>query len=247
MYKTTLLLLFLFPYSIYSQSISGIVYHSQSTAERITVHNISQKITTYTDDKGVFNISAKINDTLRFESFLYKTKTLQIKAEHFKETIVVEVEKIVNQLEEVLLQETPKEKEFIAEEFNQNFKNQIKLDMKLHPEKYAPPASGNIDFIAIGKMIGKLFKKKRKHNIKLEPITYKEIDSLFQKDDFFNEDLLTKNLLITKEYKYLFFEYCEAKLISQNLLKPKNKFILLDTLIKFSNEFLEIINNYKKE
>ncbi|WP_347922043.1 hypothetical protein [Pontimicrobium sp. SW4] len=235
--------LFLCTVFTYSQNIKGIVYDNLSTVKGLTVTNTAQKVKTYSDDKGYFTISAKINDTLIFSSLFHQTKTLLVESHHFKDIIVIEVKKTINNLDEVLIKKEPEPKEFNEKEYTVTFKNQIKEDMKRRPYLYAPPPSGNIDFAAIGKLIGKLFKRKKNRKPQFTPLSYKSIDSLFNTDSFFNDKLLTEELKVPKEYKYLFFEYCDVKQINNDLLKDSNKFLLLDAFMKCSIEFLEFIKN----
>tara|TARA_R110002074_G_scaffold402240_1_gene605395 strand:+ start:3536 stop:4225 length:690 start_codon:yes stop_codon:yes gene_type:complete len=226
-----------------SQNIEGIVYDNLSTAKGLTVTNTTQKVKTYTDDKGYFTISANINDTLMFGSLFHQTKTLLIESHHFGDNIVVEVKKTVNNLDEVLIYTEPEAKEFNEKEYTTTFKNQIKEDMKRRPYLYGPPPRSNIDIAAIGKLIGKLFKRKKNIKPLFTPLSYKSIDSLFNTDRFFNDTLLTEELKIPKEYKYLFFEYCDVKQINKNFLKENSKFLLLDAFMKYSIEFSEFIKN----
>lgn len=236
-------LFFLLTIVVNSQNIKGVVYDNLSSIKGLAITNITQKIKTFTDDKGHFTIRAKINDTLEFNSLFHQTKTLLIQSHHFGEVIVIETKKIINDLDEVLINKEPEVKEFNQEEYTTSFKSQIAEDMKRRPYLYSPPPSGNIDFIAIGKLIGKLFKSKKKKKSPFEPLSYKTIDSLFSKDNFFNDKLLTKELKVQKKLKYLFFEFCEVKQINKGLLKGDNKFLLLDAFMTCSNEFSVFIKN----
>jgi len=236
-------LLFLWTVFAYSQSIKGIVYDNLSTAKRLTVTNTTQKVKTYTDDKGLFSIKAKVNDTLMFSSLFHQTKTLLAQSHHFEDIMVVEVKKIVNDLDEVLINKEPEPKEFSKEEYTATFRNQIKEDIKRRPYLYGAAPSGGVDFVAIGKLIGKLFKSKKNKKPQFTPLSYKSIDSLFNTNSFFNDKLLSNELKIPKKHKYLFFEFCDVKQINKDFLKDSNKFLLLDAFMKCSVEFLEFIKN----
>ena len=69
----------------------------------------------------------------------------------------------------------------------------------------------------------KLFKKNKYESPVYQPITYTQMDSLFNESSFFNKQLLTDNLKIPEGRKYLFFDYCDAKQISSEMLKEENK------------------------
>ncbi|WP_445736897.1 hypothetical protein [Mariniflexile sp.] len=75
--------------------------------------------------------------------------------------MVVELKKIVNNLDEVLLVGKAK-KTFNAENYTVDIGLQIKNDIKNNPHLYNTPPSGNIDFVKIASLIGKLFKKNNK-------------------------------------------------------------------------------------
>jgi hypothetical protein len=68
------------------------------------------------------------------------------------------------------------------------------------------------------------------------------LDELFKKSHFFNDALLKNTLKITSEYKYLFFDYCEGQNIKSDYLKKENEFLLLDSLVELSSEFLRYLN-----
>ena len=157
------------------------------------------------------------------------------------------IKKTVNKLDQVLLNSEPKLKTFNTETHNNNFKSQIAEDMKRHPYKYGIQPSSNIDFVKLVSLIGKLFKKKELKDNAIIKVTYKEFDSLFSNNTFFNEKLLLTDLKIPPTYRSLFFDYCDAQHIDRKLLTKQNKFLLLDTLYNCSSEFLIILSDYKKD
>lgn len=247
------LLLFLFIITItftHSQSVKGIIYESETSAKRVLISNKTQNIRTYSDNEGFFTITAKVNDTLVFGSLFHENKSMILKLEHFQETMVIELNKVVNQLNEVLISNEPVSKEFEAKVYTTKVNNQIKEDIKRRPHLYAPPTSGNIDFITIAKLIGKLFKRKKpKHETSYldEKINYDDIKALFESDAYFNSDILHNELQIPEDYKYLFYEFCEAKALDKTLLENENNFLLLDAFMTSSKEFLQILEDHKKD
>lgn len=78
------------------------------------------------------------------------------------------------------------------------------------------------------------------------PINYKQIDSLFRKDELFNDSLLITTLNIPKDAKFLFFEFCEAKNISNLLIANNNRIQLLEELHQSSLEFNDILKAIKQ-
>lgn len=245
--KALTVLLLCLPITIYSQSINGKVYDDKGVLNGIKITNTSSNITVVSNNKGEFKIRAKASDSLVFHSLFHETHKLKLAKSHFEDILVIELKKIINQLDKVTLSNTPKAKPFTTESYQVNLKNQILEDMKKHPYKYGKQPSGNIDFLAIAKLLGKLFKRKRSNIPDIGPITYKQIDSLFKKDDLFNDSLLLTTLNISKDAKFLFFEYCEAKNISSLLIVNNNRLQLLEELHQSSLEFNEILEAIKQD
>ena len=145
-----------------AQQITGKVYDSKSVLKNIKISNITKQIAVYSDDEGIFKIKAELNDSLVFSSIFYKEQRLQITQYHLDNVFVVELKKTTNSLDEVVLTSSPKAKEFSEEKYQANFGEQLKNDMKNNPHLYGQPSSGNMDFVKIIGLIGKLFKKKNK-------------------------------------------------------------------------------------
>jgi len=162
MLKFKIFILFLLPLSMLSQQITGKIYDQETTVKGATIFNTSKSIITHTDEKGDFEIKASVNDTIIFYSLFHKQQTLKLVESHFNNTIVIELKKTINALEEVMVTNNPKEKEFIAKLHNENFNEQIKNDLKENTHLYRPaPSGGGFDFIKIASLIGKLFKSKK--------------------------------------------------------------------------------------
>lgn len=246
MKKASLLILLLLPVSIVAQTINGKVYDAETTVKGALIVNISQNIMTYTNDEGDFKIQAKVKDTL-YVSSLFHTKTLkEISEKDFSHTVIIEVKKTINELDAVLLRDE-REKKFDSIKMETQITNQIKEDIKRHPYKYGVQPKGGIDFVYIAKMIGRLFKKKKTEKEPIIPITYKEFDTLFKNDSFFNNVLLTFDLNIPKKYQPLFFDYCDAQEIDSKLLDKNKRMHLLEELVICSQEFQDIIAESKKD
>lgn len=246
MLKTTLLFFLLLPYFLFSQVVSGKIYDKDDTVKGAKITNKSKQTFTYSTTKGDFSIKASVNDTIIISSFFHIKQKLIVSNKHFNNAIVIELKKDVNNLSEVLLTQKNKTKKFNPKVYTLDLGLQIKNDIKNNPHLYKPMPSGNIDFVELSKLIGKLFKSKKTKAPLITATTYEQFDSLFSNDKFFNNKLLENNLNISKKHKGLFFDYCDAKKLNSNLLKKKNNFILLDSLVLFSQDFLKIIDNYNK-
>lgn len=235
----TLVFLFIFPFAVVSQTVSGKVYDSKSSVKNLSVFNLNQKSYTHTSNNGDFSIEASVNDTLLFSSLFYEPKTLIVKNNHLNTTIVIEVKTKVNRLNEINI--VNNSKKFNEEKYTVNLGNQLKNDMKNNPHLYKPAPSTNMDFIAIGKMIFSLFKKSKPEAELIQPINYKTFDSLFSEHSFFSKHLLENDFKIAPQHHPLFFDYCDAQQLDSKLLKPQNEIILLDSLTKYSISFNKLI------
>lgn len=246
MYRFKIFIFLFFPLTMISQHITGKVYDAETSVKGAKIFNKNANSITYTNETGSFKINALINDTLIFTSLFHKDKILRLTSSHFENVIVVELKKVINTLDEVLLANEVKDGVFNRQTYTSDFGLQIKNDIKNNPYKYKPLPSSNLDFIKISSLIGKLFKKKNKDT----PIiiaTYKSFDSLFKNDAFFNKELLTNQLQIQEAYKTLFFDYCDNKQMDNTLLKKENRVILLDSLFNCSKEFLDIVKNSERD
>lgn len=248
-YFTILILILCFPFIHNSQTLKGKVYDATGTVKNIKVYNETQKQLTITNKEGDFSIIAKVNDTLLFESLFYHPKAIILKDSHFEDIAVFELKKIVNELDEVEIMAEPEQPEFVLETYNVELQNMLKEDIKNNPHLYKPAdATYGVDFVALIGLVVKLLKKKDKYKAPIyQPITYTQMDSLFNKSSFFNKKLMTENLKIPKDKIYLFYDFCEAKYISSKLLKNENKMQLLEQLVLNSQLFLILLEQYGEE
>ncbi|WP_179319750.1 peptidase associated/transthyretin-like domain-containing protein [Winogradskyella helgolandensis] len=243
-----ILLIFLLslPFTLNAQILTGKVYNSKTTIENIKVFNDTQNRVTVTNKNGDFTINAAVNDTILFESLFYHPKAVILNESHFEGTAVFELKEILTELDEVEVKAAPEELVFVEETYNIELKNIIQEDIKNHPEKYKPAgATYGPDIFAIIGLVADLLKKKDKYIAPTyQPITYTQMDSLFSKSSFFNTQLITDNLKIPKDKKYLFFDFCEAKQMSSKLLKEENKMQFLEELVVSSQLFLILLEEY---
>jgi len=233
--------------SLSAQNINGFIYNATSSIEDIKVENISTKKSVFTNSNGEFVISAKTNDTLKISSIFYITQSIVIEPIYLKEALVIELKKAENTLDEVKINGAEKEKIANVIDIQANMRNQILNDIKNNPHLYGKAPSGNLDFIKIIGLIGKLFKNKYKDE-PFKPIIYSDINSLFNtKHKLFNDNLLTETLSIEQEKKFLFFEFIEAKNIDSKLLIDNKELLLLEEILLVGNEFNTIIEHFEKQ
>ena len=232
-----------------AQILKGKVYNSTKTIENIKVFNETQNRVTATDKEGNFSINAKVNDTILLESLFYHPKAVILKQIHFDDIAVFELKEILTELDEVEVKAEPEQPVFEVETYNVNLQNILKEDIKNNPHLYKPAgATYGVDFVYLIGEVVKLFKNKNKTKVPFyQPITYKQMDSLFNKSSFFNKQLITENLKIPEDKIYLFYDFCEAKYISSKLLKDENKMQLLEQLVLNSQLFLILLEQYGQE
>ena len=92
-------------FSVHSQSaeIFGRV-ESKTNIENIHVINITAQVFTITDKKGLFTITAKLNDTLKFSSVQHKLREVIISNEIIStKAIFVKLTEQINELDEVFV------------------------------------------------------------------------------------------------------------------------------------------------
>lgn len=234
-----------------SQNISGTLYDAEAAISGAKIMNITSKSITSTDSRGNFDIFAKLNDTLIFSSLFHHTKQLVVSESHLKNIQVFELRKVVNELNEVEVQGAITPKQMTEDEETHRQNKQFKTDVEKNPHLYRRPNrnSGGIDILEIGRRITKLFKRKttKEQIIVATPIEAEDLDALFKTDKFFNDKFLVLNLNITKDYKHLFFAYCESKIMSPSLLQPENRIYLVDKLLEYSEAFRTILKESQRQ
>jgi len=229
-----------------AQHLKAKVYDANATVKGIRVLNVSQKATTVTDANGYFELTAKVSDTIVFNSLFHHSKSLVLEPYHFDDITIFELHKIMNELAEVTIRETPKQPVFEEEKYNKDLKTIIQKDIKNNPHLYQPEgANQGVDFLYLFSKLAGLFKGKKKKSNTFEAIEYRQLDSLITRSGFFNDKLLSEDLSIPKQHKYLFLEFCSAKQIDVNLLKDTRKMELLEVLVQNSSQFLEFMETYE--
>ena len=232
-----------------SQKISGTLYDAEAPVSGAKIMNITSKSITSSAGNGNFEIYAQVNDTLIFSSLFHHTKQLIITQSYFEGSQVFELKKIVNELDEIELHGPITPKEMDEKEATKTLNQQLQNDIEKHSYKYKTPNTGPLDIISIGESIIKLFKRKtpKEHETIATSITSEDLDTLFKSDKFFNDTFLVLDLNITKDYKHLFFAYCETKDMSSSLLRPDNKIYLIDNFLDYSDAFREILKESQKQ
>lgn len=242
----TLIPIFFISFFANAQQLNGVVYDSISSIENIKIENLTAGTFTISNTSGQFSINAKAKDSLRFSSIFYHEQTLIVNASHFKNTIVIELKKINNQLDEVVLQDKHMPKLSTTQKVETTLQNQILEDIKNNPHLYGKLNDGGIDFIQVFNMIGKLFKKKNKEQ-PIEYATYEELISTFENSKTLDQFFFKNTLKINSHQQDLFIQYLEATFLENQLLKPENEVYFIEYLIQSSKEFNAIVEAYKEK
>lgn len=242
--KSLRLLLFLIITSASgAQTLKGIIYDAEATIKGAKLINTTQNILSYSDDKGLFQISAKLNDTIAITSYFHHEKTYIVTQDSFENEIVIELKKITNELDEV---EITKVNEKVFD--STAFQNALKVQ-SINFEKPSLIYSGEnlqptLDVIGLVRTIGKLFKKKK---VVISKIEIEDLQRTFEESGLFTIPLLRNELKIPEAYEFLFFEYCSVQNMGLYLLKKDNEFSLLDELLIHSKAFNELVDEHKKD
>lgn len=266
MKKKLVFLFFIISISCLSQDKNGVFYgkivDSTKTLKDVHIVNLNNKKGTFSNDNGLFSISAKKNDSLQITAIGYTSKIIILKAFHFREhkNIIVLKEEVYN-LEEVVVKK-------------HNLTGILSLDIKKTQSTYKEKAVGslmegllNLDFYEISKMgysNGEmhLTKASKIHlpNYRFEgfgiatgssgPSEATLISRKLEEEKKIPDKILSEfgpyffftELKIPKEKYYHFITYCTFKNIFQ-LYKKKETFKLIKILKAESKTYLEILKN----
>ncbi|MFC4635303.1 carboxypeptidase-like regulatory domain-containing protein [Dokdonia ponticola] len=236
-----------FPSVVWSQTMTGTVYDDKEVVEGVLVKNLTTKMATLTNDEGRFEIDASPQDSISFYVFTHESQTMVLNEDVNYTDIVVELTRKVNQLDEVVVQKEVMPV-FRKQEFADTFENQMQKNVELYPELYEFDSNpnGNINFVNIGKRLWKLIKKDRPKPPPFVAITLEQYIVLFKEDAIINNTFLTETVKIPLEFKPLFIDFCISKNIDSQLLKEKNRFLLIEEFINRGKEFLELLASEKE-
>lgn len=239
---TSLVALFLFAVQLaFSQSekpVHGKVTTDGFPTGGIEVINQTNGTVVVTDASGKFSIPAKVGDVLIFAGKNYTARKITLNQKDFgktgvetnmnQETIqLVEVE-ITKEVDDVKL--VPP----IVEPLRSvdNILNNSPTNMMV----YNGAIMHGLDFVAIGKMVGKLFKGKKKDKV-MSNIEIKEYVS-----DNFNKDFFLNTLKLKEDEIEIFLEFCYVDPKMVTLVNDNNVLETSDFLIAKKEEFRKLKN-----
>lgn len=242
MQRFSILLTFLISLILNGQNeIKGIIYDNSTTVKGARIYNETQNNIEFSNNDGKFIIGAQVGDSLVLHSLFHNKLYLTVEEHHFKEIAVFELTKFTNELDAVEIVKR-EDKKFDNEETNELNEKQISQDLIDKHYLYEPAPNTNMNLLAIAGMIGKLFKGKNKEP-EIAYASAEDLQTLFEKDSFFNQTLLLNDLKIKESKQFLFFEYCSAQNINTKLINDNKSINLLELLLKYSEEFNKIVES----
>ncbi|UPT71721.1 MAG: hypothetical protein M0D53_05170 [Flavobacterium sp. JAD_PAG50586_2] len=218
-----------------SKIIHGKVSYQNSYQGNVDVINFNTKEVTQTNTLGEFNIEAKKGDVLIFMSENFADQKLKLTAGDLERTtFIIKLEEKPVPLEEVEIQQV---KAIKVEGGAYNAMKIAKIERDVaHPRNkdvYTGEIENGVDFVQIGKWVGKLFKSKNPKNKKAEEtLPFKEYATTN-----FNPAFFSKTLKLKPEETSRFLEYCEADPASKTVVEKNDELAVLEFLMTKKTEF----------
>lgn len=199
----------------------------------IEVINQTNSAVVVTDASGKFSIPAKVGDVLIFAGKNYTARKIRLKQKDFEKTGIetamdqetiqlIEVE-ITKEVDDVKLEPPVVEPLRSVDNILNNSPNNMMV--------YNGSIKDGLNFVAIGKAIGKLFKGKKKDKV-LSNIEMKEYVS-----DNFNKDFFLNTLQLKEDEIEIFLEFCYADPKTANYINNNNVLEVTDFLKSKKEEF----------
>jgi hypothetical protein len=215
--------------------LHGMIVNDSVKVESGYVFNVNSKTRTFISSEGFFDILAKAKDTLLISSLGLKSKTMVLTEKDLEVLLLtIKLNTFINQLDEVVVKKTT---------IKPNLgKIQSIIDKKYYDDKQSSPKNplvptqeivDGMDFIRIGKMVGKLFKKEKPDLPKV--IDYGDFSKNVTKR--ISPYFFTNTLRLKEDEIGLFLIYCENDYKAKALLNPELEFQLIEFLITKNGEF----------
>lgn len=228
-----------------------IIGETNAGLEGVTLYNKNTNKGAVTDEQGFFNLMARANDTLMVSSINMKEARVVLNPQDFLLNVyVVRLESNINELSEVVITPNALTGDLVKDSRNLKYtsldsgvdlsdalQTRFEADEQTSPRNAAMPNDGSIplgmDFVAIGKMVGGLFKKPKPENYKYSN------DRDFQRmvKERFTYHFFTETLGLETNEIGLFLAQCENDPQVKELLKPQREIDLIDFLIKKSEDY----------
>lgn len=245
--KLFIVLLILINYAGFCQVakvISGTVSSENFPLKDIEVINQTSQKMTVTDALGNFSISIKEKDILIIFSTEYNYQEITITPAILSKSVFkVEMIKKPIQIDEVIVEkESHWSSDYMQQILDKRYTSDGQSAIK-NTMIYDGSITDGVNFIAVGKKLGKLFKKKD---------IGKEVTPDLEFSDFitanFNEKFFLETLKLKPEEVLLFLEFCKADPKSETISQGNNTLKAMDFLLLKNDEFKKtnrILNTQK--
>ncbi|MDI1316283.1 hypothetical protein [Flavobacterium sp.] len=236
MSKITSLLFLLISCISYSQTeklIHGKVSYQDSYQKNVDVINFITKKITNTNVYGEFDITAKVGDALILMSENFADQKYILTKEDFaKGSVLIKLIEKPIALDEVEIK-LVKDLKLATVSYNDLKMTKIEKEQARpkNTDVYTGEMVNGMDFVQIGKMIGKLFKSKKPKTSTTE-VTFSE----YSKANF-NQSFYTKTLKLKPSETARFIDYCEADSKSKIAMKSNDELTILEFLMEKKTEF----------
>ena len=214
--------------------INGVVSSQNFLLKGVEIINRNSQQIVMTDDFGNFSIAAKNNDQIVFFSNKYEVYSITInKPEHFEKKVSIKLTKKPIQIDEVIVEQNSK--------WSSDYLSKI-MDKQYIDDGQTSPANTivydgqtlGMDFIALGRLVKRLFKDKDKHKESAPPpIFYDYVTANF------NTSFFMETLKLPEDEISLFLEFCMADPKSDTLSKS-NYLETMDFLMAKNKEFTKV-------
>ncbi len=239
-----------------SDILYGKIRIAAKEIEAVHILNLTKGIGTINDAAGFFEIKAKIGDTIVFSSVKHQQKIHIVtkEDEDMKSArLSIKLDIKINELEEVRIsdhdfsgQVEEDIKKIKTYEDNLPLYSAKDLDLTpfVHEKRVATVRNTTVDhrknatkfnFIALGRMIGSLFKNKKNKGSKNNRIP--------KFSDFYTTTFLVNELKIPETELYNFIEYLNENPKTIKIVKSENEFKILEFLINQSKLFRQKKDN----
>lgn len=236
MSKITSLLFLLLSCVSYSQTeklIRGKVSYLDRYQKNVDVINFTTKKASNTNALGEFDINAKAGDALILMSENFADqKYVLTKEDVAKGSVLIELIEKPIALDEVEIK-LIKDLKTAAVSYNDIKMAKIEKEQARpkNNEVYTGEMINGVDFVEIGKMIGKLFKSKKPKTSNTE-VTFTEYSKVN-----FNQSFYTKTLKLKPEDTARFIDYCQADSKSKMAMESNDELTILEFLMEKKTEF----------
>lgn len=202
----------------------------------VEVINQTNSSVAVTDPSGKFSIMAKAGDVLIFAGKNYTARRIRLRQKDFEQkSIETALNQEAIQLVEVEITKEVDDVKPVAPTAVPLRSVDNILNSPTNMMVYNGAINHGLDFVAIGKMIGKLFKGKKGDN-------KSNIDSKEYISDNFNKDFFLTTLNLKEEEIGIFLEFCYADPKAATIANNNDILEVTDFLISKKEEFRRLKN-----